>query len=114
MKLTNKQLRQIIKEELENVLNEATKYTAEFSDEGVEVKLGMKTIMYVTKGQHEYYKPLAGALTGNRQAKMELAKQVSQKVGSQVSPNDIEVRAAQKDPNAGLDSAMDYRSRGKY
>ena len=109
MKVTKNYIKRLIKEELENVLSEATNYTAEFSDEGVEVMLGTKTIMYVTKGQAQYYNPLAGAQTGNRQAKMELAKQVSQKVGSQVSPNDIEVRTAQKDPNAGLqDNSYEY------
>jgi len=90
MKLTNNQLRQIIKEELENVLNE-NKFRAEFRDDGVEVLQGTKSIMMVTKGQAEYYKPIAAAQSGNPQARQELAKQISQKVGYQVSPKDIEI-----------------------
>ena len=92
MKLTKSKLKKIIKEELNKVLNEG-KFVAEFSDEGIEVKQGFKSIMYVTKGQAEYYNAIEPARTGNPQARQELAKQISQKVGFEVSPKDIEIMA---------------------
>lgn len=90
MKVTKKYIEKLIKEELENVLNETTRYRAEFSPDGVSVYVGSQHIMTVTKGQAEYYNPIAGAAVGNKKAKMELAKQLSQKVGREISPNDIE------------------------
>ncbi len=93
MKLTKSKLKQIIKEELNKVLLvERGLYDARFSDDGVSVYSGTKHILTVTKGQGQYYNLIQGAASGSKKAKMELAKQLSQKVGREVSPNEIETR----------------------
>jgi len=93
MKLTNKQLRQIIKEELEKVIKESQAvYIVRFTDRGVEVNDETGPVMMVTKGQYETYSPLEGAQHGDPEAIQQLLAQLSAKVGHQVSEKNISIQ----------------------
>ena len=91
MKLTNKQLRQIIKEELDAVLNEASGfYVVQFTKEGVTVNDQNGPVMTVMKGQFPYYDQIKKAAGGDAEGMRGLKRQIAEKTGNEnISDNDI-------------------------